>query len=173
MLAQGHGPPRPKLLPMTTLTNYNVGSVRMFNVGILTLQTLASVTVALDCTPAHAGCGPQLEASSGSASAAYRLCSVPPLGPPPHPTLSHPAVPPVLPLVLQDIIQWLKYLRNSIGFDGWRFDFVRGYPGNYAKIYVDETVPDLAFGEYWDSCDYTDGVLNYNQVRAAVRVCTT
>lgn len=22
----------------------------------------------------------------------------------------------------------------------------------------------MAFGEYWDTCEYTDGVLNYNQV---------
>jgi hypothetical protein len=25
----------------------------------------------------------------------------------------------------------------------------------------------MAFGEYWDTCEYTDGVLNYNQVRRA------
>ena len=30
-------------------------------------------------------------------------------------------------------------------------------------MYVDATVPELAFGEYWDTCSYTDGVLNYNQ----------
>ncbi len=66
----------------------------------------------------------------------------------------------------------MKYLRNSIGFDGWRFDFVRGYLGSYCKLYVDETVPSMAFGEYWDSCDYTDGVLNYNQVRLR-GLCTT
>lgn len=58
---------------------------------------------------------------------------------------------------------WLKFLRHSIGFDGWRLDFVRGYHGQYVKQYVDETVPELAFGEYWDACEYTDGVLNYNQ----------
>ena len=31
------------------------------------------------------------------------------------------------------------------------------------KEYLDATVPELAFGEYWDTCEYTDGVLNYNQ----------
>lgn len=67
----------------------------------------------------------------------------------------------------QDIVNWMKYLRNSIGFDGWRFDFVRGYLGQYCKTYIDETVPAMAFGEYWDSCEYTDGVLNYNQVSGA------
>ncbi|KAG2436035.1 hypothetical protein HYH02_011747 [Chlamydomonas schloesseri] len=65
--------------------------------------------------------------------------------------------------IRNDIVQWMKYLRNSIGFDGWRFDFVRGYLGSYCKQYIDETVPAMAFGEYWDSCEYTDGVLNYNQ----------
>ena len=33
----------------------------------------------------------------------------------------------------------------------------------YTKAYIDATVPEMAFGEYWDSCEYTDGVLNYNQ----------
>jgi len=62
-----------------------------------------------------------------------------------------------------DIVQWLQYLRKSIGFDGWRFDFVRGYGGQYVKTYTDATVPEMSFGEYWDTCEYTDGVLNYNQ----------
>ena len=39
-----------------------------------------------------------------------------------------------------DIVQWLQYLRKSIGFDGWRFDFVRGYGGQYVKTYTDATV---------------------------------
>ena len=65
--------------------------------------------------------------------------------------------------IRNDLLAWMKWLRNSIGFDGWRFDFVRGYLGSYCKQYIDETVPELAFGEYWDTCEYTDGVLNYNQ----------
>jgi hypothetical protein len=32
------------------------------------------------------------------------------------------------------------------------------------QTYIDATVPELAFGEYWDACEYSDGVLNYNQV---------
>lgn len=65
--------------------------------------------------------------------------------------------------VRSDYIEWLKFLRNSIGYDGWRLDFARGYLGEHVKQYVDATVPEMAFGEFWDSCDYTDGVLNYNQ----------
>jgi glycosidase len=29
--------------------------------------------------------------------------------------------------VRNDLKQWLKYLRTNVGFDGWRFDFVKGY----------------------------------------------
>ena len=29
--------------------------------------------------------------------------------------------------VRNDIKAWLKWLRNNVGFDGWRFDFVKGY----------------------------------------------
>lgn len=65
--------------------------------------------------------------------------------------------------IREDYTQWLKWLRNSIGFDGWRLDFVRGFPGSTLKSYIDDTVPAMAFGEFWDSCEYTDGVLNYNQ----------
>lgn len=64
--------------------------------------------------------------------------------------------------VQDDIKQWLNHLR-SVGFTGWRFDFVKGYNGKFAKMYVDETVPELAFGEFWDTCSYADCVLNYNQ----------
>lgn len=65
--------------------------------------------------------------------------------------------------VRKDIIEWMRWLRNSIGFDGWRFDFVKGYDGKFAGEYVNSTVPELAFGEYWDTCSYSDGVLSYNQ----------
>ena len=35
--------------------------------------------------------------------------------------------------------------------------------GEAVREYINGTVPLMAFGEYWDTCDYTDGVLNYNQ----------
>ncbi|KIY91536.1 hypothetical protein MNEG_16428 [Monoraphidium neglectum] len=57
--------------------------------------------------------------------------------------------------IRNDIVDWLKYLK-TVGFDGWRFDFVRGYGGNYVKAYIDATVPQMAFGEYWDTCEGQD-----------------
>jgi hypothetical protein len=29
--------------------------------------------------------------------------------------------------IRNDIKAWLKYLRRNVGFDGWRFDYVKGY----------------------------------------------
>ena len=29
--------------------------------------------------------------------------------------------------VRKDLTNWLRWLRNTVGFDGWRFDFVKGY----------------------------------------------
>jgi hypothetical protein len=72
------------------------------------------------------------------------LC--PPLAPtrlptptPPDPTPPHPTPPPPQERIRNDIIEWLRYLK-TVGFDGWRFDFVRGYNGQFVKMYVDATV---------------------------------
>lgn len=27
--------------------------------------------------------------------------------------------------IRKDLAEWMRYLRNSIGFDGWRFDYVK------------------------------------------------
>ena len=65
--------------------------------------------------------------------------------------------------IQKDITEWLTFLKENVGFDGWRFDFTKGYHGRFSKLYVDATVPQMAFGEFWDTCGYTDSVLNYNQ----------
>lgn len=65
--------------------------------------------------------------------------------------------------VRRDIKQWLNWLRNDIGFDGWRLDFVRGFSGTYVKEYIEASNPSFAIGEYWDSLAYEHGNLCYNQ----------
>ncbi|XP_068656894.1 uncharacterized protein [Aristolochia californica] len=65
--------------------------------------------------------------------------------------------------VRKDIKQWLNWLRNDIGFDGWRLDFVRGFSGGYVKEYIESSIPAFAIGEYWDSLAYEGGNLSYNQ----------
>ncbi len=42
-----------------------------------------------------------------------------------------------------------KYYKNTIGFDGWRFDFVKGFGAWVVKDWVDWT-GGFAVGELWD-----------------------
>ncbi|KAL3376469.1 hypothetical protein AABB24_003079 [Solanum stoloniferum] len=65
--------------------------------------------------------------------------------------------------VRQDIKKWLNWLRNDVGFDGWRLDFVRGFSGAYVKEYIEASNPAFSIGEYWDSLAYEGGNLSYNQ----------
>ena len=43
--------------------------------------------------------------------------------------------------------------------------------GQFIQEYVNATVPYMAFGEFWDTCEYTDGVLNYNQDGSSATHC--
>ena len=46
---------------------------------------------------------------------------------------------------------WLMHLKDDIGYEGWRFDFVKGYGPEFVKEYVLDTVGEGTFnvGEYW------------------------
>jgi alpha-amylase len=73
--------------------------------------------------------------------------------------------------IRNDIKEWLNWLRDDIGFRGWRFDFVKGYNGVFSGEYVESTRPFLAFGEYWDTCSYRDGILEFDQRAHRQRTC--
>ncbi|XP_039137593.1 probable alpha-amylase 2 [Dioscorea cayenensis subsp. rotundata] len=64
--------------------------------------------------------------------------------------------------VRRDIIGWLTWLRNTIGFQDFRFDFAKGYDAKYVKEYVEESKPLFSIGEYWVDCSYSSG-LDHNQ----------
>ncbi|CAM0882401.1 unnamed protein product [Alopecurus aequalis] len=65
--------------------------------------------------------------------------------------------------VRNDLKEWLCWMRDEIGYDGWRLDFVRGFWGGYVKDYLEASEPYFAVGEYWDSLSYTYGEMDYNQ----------
>nr|GMC87947.1 alpha-amylase-like [Ipomoea batatas] len=68
------------------------------------------------------------------------------------------------PRVQKELSEWMNWLKSEIGFDGWRFDFVRGYAASITKIYMENTSPEFAVGEFWDSLAYgSDGKPDYNQ----------
>jgi alpha-amylase len=58
------------------------------------------------------------------------------------------------PRVRADIIAWMRWLQTDVGFNGWRFDFTKGYGPQYVREYVTATDPEFAVGEYWTSMNY-------------------
>jgi alpha-amylase len=50
------------------------------------------------------------------------------------------------------VIDWLTWLKDvaNAGFDGWRYDMIKGYDPAYLGQYNDASHPYLAVGEYWD-----------------------
>jgi len=65
--------------------------------------------------------------------------------------------------VQRELIDWMRWLKHSIGFDGWRFDFAKGYAGYFVGHYVKHTLPEFAVGEFWSSMNYGESGLEYNQ----------
>jgi len=51
--------------------------------------------------------------------------------------------------VQQEIRNWMNWLKNDLGFSGWRYDYVKGFNGSYVKNYNDATRPTFSVGELW------------------------
>ncbi len=52
---------------------------------------------------------------------------------------------------LQGVIKaYLQWMKNVIGYDGWRYDLVKGYKGQYNGKYNDAAGAYMSVGEYWD-----------------------
>ncbi|MEM6270941.1 MAG: starch-binding protein [Bacteroidota bacterium] len=66
--------------------------------------------------------------------------------------------------VRNSISAWMNWLKNTIGFDGWRYDYVRGYSGYYNGVYNDATGGSFSVGELWDNLD----INNYNPHRQQI-----
>lgn len=51
------------------------------------------------------------------------------------------------------ITNWLTWLMSSsnAGFDGWRYDTIRGFDPAYLNTYNDATNPYISVAEWWDS----------------------
>lgn len=52
-----------------------------------------------------------------------------------------------------DLTTWMNWLKSSIGYDGWRYDYVKGYAGSYVGTYNTNTVPYFSVGELWTTLD--------------------
>jgi alpha-amylase len=51
--------------------------------------------------------------------------------------------------VQTEIKNWLAWLKNNVGFSGWRYDYVKGFSGSYVGMYNDHTNPHFSVGELW------------------------
>lgn len=61
---------------------------------------------------------------------------------------------------VQDHIKdYCKFLIDELGYVGFRLDMVKGYSGQYTKIYNQYSKPQFSVGEYWDG-NY-DNVANW------------
>ena len=54
------------------------------------------------------------------------------------------------PIVQNGYKNYLKWLRCEIGFDGFRYDVSKGYPGKYTAMYNEHAKPVISLGEYFD-----------------------
>ena len=45
---------------------------------------------------------------------------------------------------------YLSWMRNTMGYDGWRYDMVKGYSGSYVSMYNQSSEPFFSVAEYWD-----------------------
>ncbi|GLJ07944.1 hypothetical protein SUGI_0078140 [Cryptomeria japonica] len=61
------------------------------------------------------------------------------------------------PRVQSELSEWMKWLMSDIGFDGWRFDFARGYAVSSVALYVQNTAPAFAVGEIWETLNFGNG----------------
>ncbi|OHD05395.1 MAG: hypothetical protein A2Z98_02475 [Spirochaetes bacterium GWB1_27_13] len=54
-------------------------------------------------------------------------------------------------VVQKKIIDWMNdLLKNDVGFKGWRYDYVKGYKGDYVGLYNSKTSPEFSVGELWE-----------------------
>ncbi|KAI3436462.1 hypothetical protein D9Q98_005879 [Chlorella vulgaris] len=63
------------------------------------------------------------------------------------------------------LVDWLNWLKTDLGFEGWRFDYVRGFAAEYVKEYIERTQGPDCFnvGENFLNLQWNDGSLDYNQ----------
>lgn len=57
--------------------------------------------------------------------------------------------------VQQGIIDWMNSVLKAAGFVGWRYDYVKGFAGNYVGQYNAASSADFSVGEYWPTAGYS------------------
>ena len=63
--------------------------------------------------------------------------------------------------VQNDVKAYLKWLKNEMGYDGWRYDMVKGFRADVIGIYNDAANAYMSVGEYWDGAAPIKNWINY------------
>ena len=61
------------------------------------------------------------------------------------------------PVVQQGIVDWMNDILKPAGFVGWRYDYVKGYSGEYVGQYNEGSGAEFSVGEYWPTAGYNSG----------------
>ena len=72
-----------------------------------------------------------------------------------------------------DIKDWLAWLKNTIGFGGWRYDYVKGFAPGHIGEYNYHTGNPFSVGEFWDTnaqlvYDWIDGTDAYDVAKRSM-----
>lgn len=69
---------------------------------------------------------------------------------------------------VQKVIKaYLKYLKDDLGYTGFRYDMVKGFDGNHVAEYNDATGVEYSVGEYWDGNDKIESWINRTNKKSA------
>lgn len=72
------------------------------------------------------------------------------------------------------LADWLRWLREYVGFEGWRFDFSKGYSAEHARWYIEQSLDpgkDFAVGEFWAEAAWDGARLRHNQDAMRQELC--
>lgn len=69
---------------------------------------------------------------------------------------------------VQKVIKaYLKYLKDDLGYTGFRYDMVKGFDGSHVADYNDATGVAYSVGEYWDGNDKIESWINRTNKKSA------
>ena len=73
---------------------------------------------------------------------------------------------------VQTIVKaYLDFLRNDLGYAGFRYDMVKGYSASYTAMYNSSSQPEFSVGECWDGTNtikrWIDGTKLNGQIQSA------
>lgn len=69
---------------------------------------------------------------------------------------------------VQKVIKaYLKYLKDDLGYTGFRYDMVKGFDGSHVADYNDATGVAYSVGEYWDGNDKIESWINKTNKKSA------